>query len=269
MVTLTGPTVYGDELPVRIRAMKRMLFRVIDSEKHKHLNEPDKYNRLEGWRKIEITDRPPTPEDTAQESEIKRLGKFHAHIHIIIHGTIKDGYRLVALWERAMKKEGIQIEAIKAQDVTECNGVESLKELTKYVSKDIAKSETSQNIKHRAKKLDIIYGALEGTQVYSSFGFTLPKPTVEEMTEEAMVQDANLSHTQTDGEYYFSRFRWVNMIGGEELGAWSYKERECDKEAEERIEAYERERLRRAASLPRGVQEASALPNLDDTDIPF
>jgi len=269
MVTLTGPTVYGDELDNWLETMKRVLFRIIDSEKRKHLREPDKYNRLEGWRKTEATDRPPTPEDLAQKSEIRQLGKIHLHFHAIIHGTVEDGYKVVALWERGMKKEGVQIEAVKAQDVTECSGVDSLKELTKYVSKDMVKAGTTQDINRRAKKLDIIYGALEGTQVYSSFGFTLPKPTVEEMTEEAMVKDANPSNTQTDGEYYFSRSRWVNKIGGEELGAWNYKERECDKEAEKRMEAYERERSRSATSLPRGVQEASALPNLDDTDIPF
>jgi hypothetical protein len=207
MVTLTGPTVTGSELEQRVELMIKCFARIVDSEKRLYLKEPDKYNRLEGWRKTEITER---PDDL-----------YHPHFHIIIHGNISDGYRVVALWERAMAKEGVKIEANLAQDVTICDE-DSMVELTKYISKDVTKGHSAGS-QEAAKRLDVIYAALEGKQVYSSFGFKLPKPTVEEMTETAMENDANTTKSN-DGEYHYSRHSWQRPDTGERLGEWGCDE---------------------------------------------
>lgn len=142
-VTLTLPTIEGEELPERIVEMEKTWRAIYNSTKKV------KYNRthdiFRGIRKAECTIRP--------------NGHYHYHFHFIIDGWA-EGEWLIGQWLRRFPSADR-----KAQDIRFANEF-AFRELFKYAFKAEVKSGSKTN----AKRYDLVFNALRGKRTYQAFG---------------------------------------------------------------------------------------------------
>lgn len=146
-VTLTLPTCTAKELPERIKyfeATWRKIYKRSHEKRVKEINEKD--IRLNGVRSMECTLR---PDDM-----------YHYHMHLIVEGKTNAEW-LVQKWIKINKRANGE-----AQDFREINKGEIL-----VVFKFILKSLVNvHNKKEEYRKLDIMFQALNGKRLFSSFG---------------------------------------------------------------------------------------------------
>lgn len=142
-VTLTLPTVVGEELPMRIDEMEkqwRLLYNQTKKAKYKK-----GYKLFKGIRKAECTIRPG--------------GLYHYHFHFIIDGWA-EGEWLIGQWLKRFPKANRLGQDIRFADEF------SFKELFKYAFKSEVKSGSKTN----AKRYDLVFNALRGKRTYQAFG---------------------------------------------------------------------------------------------------
>lgn len=142
-VTVTLPTVPGEELPKRIIEMEktwRLLYKKTVQAKYKSTNNPFK-----GIRKAECTIRP--------------NGMYHYHFHLILNDWAQ-GEWLISQWLKCFPEADR-----KAQDIRFANEF-AFRELFKYAFK----AEVKSNNKTNAKRYDLVFSALRGKRTYQAFG---------------------------------------------------------------------------------------------------
>ena len=142
-VTLTLPTVQGEELKNRISEMEklwRLLYKKTKQAKYKR-----SHSVFKGIRKAECTIRP--------------NGFYHYHFHLILDNWVQAEW-LVGQWLKYRKDADI-----KAQDIRFADEF-AFKELFKYAFKAEVKSDNSTN----AKRYDTVFNALRGKRTYQAFG---------------------------------------------------------------------------------------------------
>ena len=142
-VTVTLPTVPGEELPERIAKMEKE-WREISKNSiktaYKKTNNPFK-----GIRKAECTIRP--------------NGMYHYHFHFILNDWAQAEW-LVSQWLKRFPEADR-----KAQDIRFANEF-AFRELFKYAFK----AEVKSNNKTNAKRYDLVFSALRGKRTYQAFG---------------------------------------------------------------------------------------------------
>lgn len=141
-VTLTAPTVVGDELGNRIQHFQKV-WRNITSSMYWKENKP------KGLRKAECT--------------LRDEGKYHYHFHVLIQG--KEN----AEWLRDAWLKRIPAANIKAQDVRKVRSGEYL-ELFKYFTKLISQDKTTGKRYIDASRLDFVMMMMRGKRVFQPFG---------------------------------------------------------------------------------------------------
>ncbi|MCC9044597.1 protein rep, partial [Myroides sp. M-43] len=142
-VTLTLPTVEGEELSMRIDEMEkewRLIYQSTKKAKYKK-----GYQIFKGIRKAECTIRPG--------------GLYHYHFHIILDGWA-EGEWLIGQWLKRFPQANRLAQDIRFADEF------SFKELFKYAFK----SEVKSNSKANAERYDLVFNALKGKRTYQAFG---------------------------------------------------------------------------------------------------
>ncbi|WP_233886231.1 protein rep [Tenacibaculum piscium] len=142
-VTLTLPTVKGEDLKPRILEMEKA-FRLIYQQSKRAKFKRD-YTVFKGIRKAECTIRP--------------NGYYHYHFHLIID-NMEQGKWLISQWLRHFPEANL-----KAQDIRLADEF-SFRELFKYAFKSEVKCSDNTN----AKRYDVVFNALKGKRTYQAFG---------------------------------------------------------------------------------------------------
>lgn len=154
-VTLTLPTVKGEELSMRIAEMEKEWRAVYD------LTRKSKYKKthsiFKGIRKAECTIRP--------------NGLYHYHFHIILDGWA-EGEWLIGQWLKRFPQANRLAQDIRLADEF------SFKELFKYAFKAEVKSSSKTN----ARRYDLVFNALRGKKTLFPFGGI--KPIEEDFDED-------------------------------------------------------------------------------------
>lgn len=142
-VTITLPTVPGEELPERIAEMEKTWRRIYKNSTE--IAYKKKNNLFKGIRKAECTIRP--------------NGMYHYHFHFILNDWAQAEW-LVSQWLKRFPEADR-----KAQDIRFANEF-AFRELFKYAFK----AEVKSNNKTNAKRYDLVFSALRGKRTYQAFG---------------------------------------------------------------------------------------------------
>lgn len=138
MVTLTAPTVPGDQLKREIKKRYGVITQIKDALRKQGI-------KLKGIRKLEIT-------------YSIRSGLYHPHYHLIVSGK-EVSEAVKKMWLDRIPEAGK-----KGQHVTPVHSEKALIELFKYVAKDVVKN------KFHSKTLDVMYSAIKGIRTVQPFG---------------------------------------------------------------------------------------------------
>jgi hypothetical protein len=142
-VTLTLPTIQGEELPARIAEMESLWRKIYNNSKKAKYKK--QHTIFKGIRKAECTIRP--------------NGYYHYHFHFILDNWAQ-GEWLIGQWLH-YRKDADSI----AQDIRIANEF-AFRELFKYAFKAEVKSNSNTN----AKRYDVVFRALRGKRTYQAFG---------------------------------------------------------------------------------------------------
>ena len=145
-VTLTLPTVIGDELPTRIAEMEkqwRLLYNQTKKAKFKST-----FESFKGVRKAECTIRP--------------NGHYHYHFHFILEGY-EQGKWLIEQWLRRFPEANKGAQNIKIVSKKNNN---AYNEIFKYAFK----SEVKASNKANAERYDLVFCAFKGKKTIQAFG---------------------------------------------------------------------------------------------------
>lgn len=142
-VTITLPTVPGEELPERIAEMEKTWRRIYKNSTE--IAYKKKNNLFKGIRKAECTIRP--------------NGMYHYHFHFILNDWAQAEW-LVSQWLKRFPEADR-----KAQDIRFANEF-AFRELFKYAFK----AEVKSNNKTNSKRYDLVFSALRGKRTYQAFG---------------------------------------------------------------------------------------------------
>lgn len=175
-VTLTAPTVKGDELPNQIKAFQKR-WRSITNQKYWRDNKPI------GIRKTECTIRP---------NEM-----YHYHWHLIIQGE-ENAKWIVEQWlKRCPEANGL------AQDIRPVKQGDWL-EIFKYFTKLVAQDKSTGKRFIDFKRLDLVMQVMRGKRVYQPFG------GIKQVKEDDLEDD--LASVEIKDEYY-KLWKWATGIG--------------------------------------------------------
>ena len=186
-VTLTLPTIEGEELPNRIAEMEkewRAIYKLTKRAKYQKTHQIFK-----GIRKAECTIRP--------------NGHYHYHFHFIIDGWA-EGEWLIGQWLRRFPDADI-----KAQDIRFANEF-AFRELFKYAFKAEVKSGSKTN----AKRYDLVFNALRAKRTYQAFGGV---KAVEEDFEEDDLTGAVMLEGMANRIFKWCTDDWYDNSTGEGL----------------------------------------------------
>lgn len=175
-VTLTAPTVKGEELQDQIKAFQKR-WRSITSDRYWKENKPI------GIRKTECTIRPE--------------GKYHYHWHIIIQGK-ENAKWIVAQWlKRCPEASGL------AQDIRPVKQGDWL-EIFKYFTKLVAQDKSTSKRYIDFKRLDLVMQTMKGKRVYQPFGGLkqVPEDEIEDDLESVEIT-----------EDYLKLWKWATGVG--------------------------------------------------------
>lgn len=175
-VTLTAPTVTGDELPKQIKAFQKR-WRAITSDRYWKTNKPI------GIRKTECTIRP--------------KGKYHYHWHVIIQGEDNAKW-VVSQWLRRCPEA-----SSLAQDVRPVKQGEWL-EIFKYFTKIVAQDKSTGKRFIDFKRLDLVMQVMKGKRVYQPFG------GLKQVDEDNLEDDLESLEIPVD---YHKLWKWATGIG--------------------------------------------------------
>lgn len=162
-ITLTLPTVVGEELPIRIAEMEKAWRGIYNNTKQGRYKKT--HQLFKGIRKAECTIRPG--------------GLYHYHFHIILDGWA-EGEWLIAQWQKRFPEANRLAQDIRFADEF------SFKELFKYAFKAEVKSGSKTN----AKRYDLVFNALRGKMTLYPFGGI--KPIEEDFREEDLKEGITL-----------------------------------------------------------------------------
>ncbi len=140
-VTLTKPTVSGDDLKNTIKTDIKNFRKILDRIRKRGI-------KINGIRKLECTVRP--------------LDKFHPHFHLIVE-TKQHAELIRTEWLKQYPTAEIQCNHIR-----ECDD-KSIIELMKYFTKLLPSKQNEDKIIY-AFKLDTIFQSMLGQRVYQPFG---------------------------------------------------------------------------------------------------
>lgn len=145
-VTLTLPTVVGEDLPNRIAEMEKAWRAVYDlSRKAKFKKQ---YESFKGIRKAECTIRP--------------NGHYHYHFHFILEGY-EQGKWLIEQWLKRFPEANKAAQNIK---IVSKNNNNAYNEIFKYAFK----SEVKASNKANAERYDLVFRAFKGKKTIQAFG---------------------------------------------------------------------------------------------------
>lgn len=197
-ITLTRPTCSEKELPGRIKEMMATSRRIND------LCRKDKYykelvangNPFKGLRKIECTLRP--------------NDKYHPHFHMIVNDE-RIGNLIIEKW----LKQNPDADR-KAQDIRKADA-KAHKELFKYFTKlNESKRKPGEALSLNYKRLDVIFQAMKGIQVFRPFGF-MTKLAKEDFDDNDLEATLNLGSDYANQLFSWLEEDWVNKDTGEYL----------------------------------------------------
>lgn len=186
-VTLTLPTVEGEQLPNRIVEMEKQ-WRLLYNQTKK-LKYQKTHQIFKGIRKAECTIRP--------------NGLYHYHFHFIIDGWA-EGEWLVGQWLKRFPQADR-----KAQDIRFANEF-AFRELFKYAFKAEVKSGSKTN----AKRYDLVFNALRGKRTYQAFGGI---KAIEEEFEDEDLTDAIVLEDMANRIFKWCTDDWFDKATGEAL----------------------------------------------------
>ncbi len=202
-VTLTAPTVQGDQLEDRVKDFGHKWRRLMNSSAQRKMN-------LQGVRKAECTARP--------------NNHYHYHFHVVVDGKAN------AEW---MRKRWLQLNptaTIKANDIRPVDTEKGWKELFKYFTKLTTKLKNDKRVNIPADRLDVIFNAMRGRRVYQPFGdIRAVSEDIEEINEGAVEVD--------EGLYKWLAHDWYNDSTGELYSGYipSTKEQNTNHSDEDKI----------------------------------
>lgn len=145
-VTLTLPTVVGEELPIRIAEMEkewRGIYKLTSKAKFKK-----SFESFKGIRKAECTIRP--------------NGHYHYHFHFILEGY-EQGKWLIEQWLKRFPNANRAAQDLRI--VSKTNN-KSYNEIFKYAFK----AEVKASNKINAERFDLVFRALKGKKTIQAFG---------------------------------------------------------------------------------------------------
>ncbi|WP_286432958.1 protein rep [Myroides odoratimimus] len=145
-VTLTLPTVLGEDLPKRIAEMEkewRLIYQITKKAKYK-----SSFECFKGVRKAECTIRP--------------NGHYHYHFHFILEGY-EQGKWLIDEWLKRFPKANKAAQNIKIVSRKNNN---AYNEIFKYAFKSEVKASNKMN----AERYDLVFRALKGKRTIQAFG---------------------------------------------------------------------------------------------------
>lgn len=196
-VTLTRPTCSEKELPNRIAEMQKTFSQINDlARKNKYLKSV-KGTKLEykGLRKLEVTTRP--------------NDKYHPHFHLIVN-TKEVADFIVKEWLKHNKDADV-----KAQDIRKADA-KAHKELFKYFTKlNESKRKPGEPLTLNYKRLDVIFLAMKGKQVFKSFGSL--KMVKEDFDDEDLEATTQLTDAYANRLFNWIDEDWVDQDSGEML----------------------------------------------------
>lgn len=185
-VTLTRPTVKGDDLPKQIELMEKNWRKITQDTRNKKFLK--QHQNFIGIRKAECTVRP--------------NDHYHYHFHLIIENWAVAEW-LVAKWLKLNPDADAAAQDIRIAD----DG--SMKELFKYFTKLTTKEQKTTDY----ERLNLIFTALKGKRTFQTFGGL--KAISEDLEDELMSQEIDLG-TETK-IYKWNLDDWFNIIEGEAL----------------------------------------------------
>ena len=194
-VTLTAPTVSERQLKSELTKRYKAFSRIKDNLRKNY------GIKLNGIRKTEI-------EYNEKED------KYHPHFHMIIQGR-KEAELLHSLWLSQFKRADVKGQNIKPITMNDGADVGGLKELFKYVTKDVSKSDKE------VKALDWIYTCLEGVRTIQTFGsikkIKEPKESRSELNKCDWIEPKNeiWVYDEMEADYYDSKSN--TLIGTNEI----------------------------------------------------
>lgn len=180
-VTLTAPTVTEEELPERIKGMKKQVKDI--QEVMRKRGTP-----LVGVIKIECTYNP-------------EADRYHPHFHVLIEGE----YESNTLNHEWLKRNPTASD--KAQNITKADE-NTLLEVFKYTAKHCSKGRRTMN----AKALHAIYKALRGVRTFQPVGgFGTEEVMVPEEGEEIQLQSQTYNWLQSEEcKWVWNGHDWYN-----------------------------------------------------------
>lgn len=194
-VTLTRQTCSAQELPNRIAEIQKAMRTINDANRkaYKHLKGTS--SEYKGLRKLECTLRPGE--------------KYHAHLHLIVN-TKDQAERIVKQWLRMHSDADA-----KAQDIRKADE-KSHKELFKYFTKlNESKRKPGESLSLNYKRLDIVFCAMKGRQVFKAFGQL--KAIQEDFEDEDLQATTNLGSAYANRLFSWIDNDWIDKETGELL----------------------------------------------------
>ena len=182
-VTLTRPTCTADELPNRIKEMNSVFAKITTNCRKKYYPIRGTKEEYKGLKKLECTLRP--------------NAMYHPHFHLLVNTKEQADY-ILKHWLRLNKDADA-----KAQDVRKADE-NSYKELFKYFTKlNNGKRKKGEALSLDYKRLDIVFCAMKGTQVFRSFGQL-------RIVKEDFDDTDLMATTQLTDEYANRLFSWID-----------------------------------------------------------
>lgn len=185
-ITLTRPTVKGEDLPKQIELMEKVWRKISQNTKDKKFLR--EHQNFIGIRKAECTIRP--------------NDHYHYHFHLIVDNWAVSEW-LVAKWLKLNPDADAAAQDIRIAD----DG--SMKELFKYFTKLTTKTEKKTDY----KRLNTIFTVLKGKRTFQTFGGLRAVP--EDLDDEFMAQEVDLG-TETK-IYKWNLEDWYDIDTGEAL----------------------------------------------------
>jgi hypothetical protein len=201
-ITLTAPTVTGDKLKDEIRARRKVLSRMIASQKKRyHRDKAAWYYR--GLIRQEVTIR---PEDL-----------YHPHLHLLIQGGEEEARQIIKEWLDQANKAGIYAQ-IAGQDYRIVSSAEDgLEEMIKYTVKDGYKDDKDKNkLSHwPAERQDVVWKAMAGVRAIHPVEIKAAIEEPEEGQEPQELEEAEgavkVPLTVGNGYWKWSGRDWASM----------------------------------------------------------
>jgi hypothetical protein len=184
MVTLTAPTVSGNNLLDEIERRQKVFRRILDLSRKQKMP-------IRGIRKLEIT---------------YSKGMFHPHFHIVVENKRQADY-LLSEWIQRNPNAKKQ-----AQDVSKCDK-NTIHELFKYMTKMWSKEKANELLlPYPAEVMDIIFKAMYKKRTVQAFG------GIKQVQEEINDEEATIYLEEARNVFWIwqkTAGTWIDFTTGE------------------------------------------------------